>query len=243
MGPVLHGLLKLQRVENRLRAVKSKLSRCRRKILFQENQLRTLQNELEAKKEEIKLTRMQADRLELELKDRVEHVAKYRAALNMAKNNKEYSAILTELNTAKADNSKVETQILDLMKNIDADEAECQDIQAKIEDQKQILEKVRKESEAQAVEYEKDMEQVQVEWDEAAKEIPATALAVFKRVADNYDGEALAFAEKQSETVEAWSCSGCYMSLTAESINQLMTHDDINHCGNCGRILVLKEED
>ena len=48
MGPVLHGLIKLQRVENRLRAVKSKLSRCRRSVLFQENQLRTLQNELEA---------------------------------------------------------------------------------------------------------------------------------------------------------------------------------------------------
>ena len=54
MGPVLNGLVKLQRVENRLRAVKTKLARCRRGVLFQENQLRTLQNGLEAKLEEIK---------------------------------------------------------------------------------------------------------------------------------------------------------------------------------------------
>ena len=54
MGPVLNGLIKLQSVENRLRAVKSKLARCRRTVIFQENQLRSLQNGLEAKKEEIK---------------------------------------------------------------------------------------------------------------------------------------------------------------------------------------------
>ena len=53
MGPVLNGLIKLQRVENRLRAAKTKLTRCRRGVLFQENQLRALQNGLEAKQEEI----------------------------------------------------------------------------------------------------------------------------------------------------------------------------------------------
>ena len=62
MGPVLNGLIKLQSVENRLRAVKSKLARCRRTVIFQENQLRSLQNGLEAKKEEIKMTRVQVDR-------------------------------------------------------------------------------------------------------------------------------------------------------------------------------------
>ncbi len=70
MGPVLHGLIKLQRVENKLRAVQNKLARCRRSVLFQENQLRTLQDSLEAKHEEIKLTRIQVDRLELELRSR-----------------------------------------------------------------------------------------------------------------------------------------------------------------------------
>ena len=65
MGPVLHGLVKLQSVENRLRAVQFKLTRCRRTVIFQENQLRSLQNSLEAKQEEKKLSRVQADRLEL----------------------------------------------------------------------------------------------------------------------------------------------------------------------------------
>ena len=131
MGPVLNALIKLQSIENRLRAVKSKLSRCRRTVIFQENQLRTLQSGLKAKKEEIKMTRVQADRLELELKQRDESIARLRAHLNMAKTNKEYSAILTELNTSKADNSKIESQVLELMKNVEADEAVCIELQSR----------------------------------------------------------------------------------------------------------------
>ncbi|MHC4706894.1 MAG: hypothetical protein ACYS8I_07395 [Planctomycetota bacterium] len=64
MGPILDGLVKLQSVENQLRAVKAKLTRCRRSVIIQENQVRSLQNALEAKKEEIQLTKVQSDRLE-----------------------------------------------------------------------------------------------------------------------------------------------------------------------------------
>ena len=121
MGSVLQALVKLQSVENRLRAAKAKLARCRRNVIIQENQIRTLQNALEAKKEEIQLTTIQSDRLELELKTRDADIAKLRASLNTARTNKEYAAVLTQLNTTRADNSKIESQILDLMKDIEVD--------------------------------------------------------------------------------------------------------------------------
>jgi len=114
MGPVLDGLVKLQSVENRLGAEKAKLSRCRRNVVIQENLIRSLQNALEAKKEEIQLTKVQFDRLELELKSRDDTIGKLRASLNIAKTNKEYAAVLTQLNTTKADNSKIEAQSLEL---------------------------------------------------------------------------------------------------------------------------------
>ena len=89
MGPVLNDLVKLQSVENQLRAVKTKLARCRRSVIIQENQVRTLQNALEAKEEEIQLTKVQSDRLELDLKAKDETIVKLRASLNAAKTNKE----------------------------------------------------------------------------------------------------------------------------------------------------------
>lgn len=243
MGPVLNGLKKLQSVENRLRAAKAKLARCRRNVVVQENQVRSSQNALEAKKEEIQLTQIQYDRLELDLKSRDEDIAKLRASLNIAKTNKEYAAVLTQLNTTKADNSKNESHILDLLKDIEADEAECKEIQTQIEEQKQQLEKTRAESGELAGRYEAEIQEVQKEWDEEAKNIPAEPLEMFKRVADTYDGQAVTAIEKPDDKKGAYSCGGCFMGITAESVNKLMSKDEIIRCSNCTRIMVLADSD
>ena len=238
----MNGLMKLQSVENRLRVVKAKLVRCRRNVIIQENQIRSLQNALEAKKEEIQLTKVQSDRFELELKTRDEEIAKLRASLNTAKTNKEYAALLTALNTTKADNSKNETQILEMLKDIEADEAECGKIQEQIDQQKQALEHTRKEAEQLATKYQAEIEEIQVEWNQVAKTIPKMPLEVFERVAETYDGEALAVVDQQGGKTEAYTCGGCFMGITAESVNMLMTKDDIIRCPNCTRILVLGSE-
>lgn len=240
MGSILQALIKLQSVENRLRAAKAKLTRCRRNVIIQENQIRTLQSTHEAKKEEIQLTTIQSDRLELELKTRDEEISKLRNSLNSARTNKEYAAVLTQLNTTRADNSKIEAQILELMKNIEVDQAECQKIQQEIDGQKAKLEQIRKESEQLATKYEAEIAQIQSEWNEAAKDVPVEFLEIFKRVADTYDGEAVAAIEQQGGPNGAYTCGGCFMGVTAESVNMLMTKDEVIRCPNCTRILVLE---
>ena len=242
MGPVLNGLMKLQSIENRLRVEKAKLSRCRRNVIIQENLIRSLQNALEAKKEEVQLSRVQCNRLELELKSNDETIAKLRASLNSAKTNKEYAALLTQLNTMKADNSKVETQTLELMKDIESDESECGDIQKQIDEQKQALDQTRKESEVLARKYQIQINEIQTEWDQVAKSIPAEKLEIFNRVAETYDGQAVVGVDQQEGNKGAYSCGGCFMGVPAESVNMLMTKDDIIRCPNCTRILVLSSE-
>lgn len=239
MGPVLNALAKLQSVENRLRVVKNKLARCRRNVIIQENYIRTLTSNLEAKKEEIQLTKVQSDRLELELKSRDQTISHLRASLNTAKTNKEYAAVLTQLNTTKADNSKIEAQVLDLMRDIEADEAERKKIEEQIQEQRKVLERARTEAEQLGVKYEAEIDQIQSEWDDAAKDVPSDALEIFKRVAETYDGEALTKVEEQEGRAATYSCGGCFMSITPETVNLLMTKDDIIRCPNCTRILVL----
>ncbi|MBN2139261.1 MAG: hypothetical protein JW720_15775 [Sedimentisphaerales bacterium] len=238
MGPVLNGLIRLQSVENRLRAAKAKLMRCRRNVVIQENQVRNLQNSLDAKREDIQLTKIQYDRLELELRTHDEEIAKLRASLNSAKTNKEYAAVLTQLNTSKADNSKNETQMLDLLKDIETDEAECAEIEKQIEEQKQQLEETRTESASLAGKYEDEIKVIQDEWDKVAKEIPSEPLETFKRVAETYDGQAVTPIEQSDDKKGAYNCGGCFMGITVESVNLLMSKDEIIRCPNCTRILV-----
>jgi hypothetical protein len=238
---LLNALVKLQSVENNLRAAKAKLARCRRNVIIKENQLRTLQNTLEAKKEEIQLTRIQVDRLELEVKTTDETLAKYRAALNLAKSNKEYASLLTELNTTKADSSKVESQTLELMKNVEVDQAQCSQIQEEIEKEKNELNEIRKQTEELAKKFEAEIATVEQQWQAAAKDVQADALKTFKRVAETYDGEAIAEIEVHDSRSGIYTCGGCFMSLTTETANTLLSRDEIIRCPNCTRILYFKD--
>ncbi|HSV27496.1 MAG TPA: C4-type zinc ribbon domain-containing protein, partial [Sedimentisphaerales bacterium] len=163
-----------------------------------------------------------------------------RAALNTAKTNREYAAVLTELNTNKADSTKLENQILDLMKNIEIDEKDCTEIARQVEEEKQKLDVIRKECDERVTIYEGQIEAVQKDWDAAAASIPAEQLMIFKRVADTYDGEAIACVEQQNGRVQVYSCGGCFMGVPTDLANLLMTRDEVIRCPNCTRILVLK---
>jgi predicted nucleic acid-binding Zn-ribbon protein len=143
------------------------------------------------------------------------------------------------LNTTRADNSKIESQILELMKDIETDQTECQKIQQQIDEQKQKLDQVRRESEQLSTKYEAEIDQIQCEWNEAAGRVPVEFLEVFKRVAETYDGEAVAVIEQQGGPTGVYTCGGCFMGVTNECVNQLMTKDDVFRCPNCTRILVL----
>jgi hypothetical protein len=241
MGTLLNALVKLQSVENSLRAAKARLARCRRSVILKENQLRAFQNSLTAKQEEIQLTKIQADRFELEIKSVDETLAKYRAALNAAKSNKEYAVILTELNTTKADNSKIETQALELMKNIDADQAQCEQIKLQIEQAKNELTEIRKQTETQAQKVEAEIVEIEQQWQQAARDVAPEALDIFKRVAETYDGEAIAEVEIHDHKSGSYTCGGCFMSLTTETANTLMSRDEIIRCPSCTRILYIKD--
>jgi predicted nucleic acid-binding Zn-ribbon protein len=125
------------------------------------------------------------------------------------------------------------------MKAVEVDEGECENIRKQIEEQKQELEQTRKKVEGSVAEHEAEIGKIQAEWNEVAKGIPRKALEVFNRVAETYDGEAVATIEQQEGRTAAYSCGGCYMGVPAESVNVLMSKDEIIRCPNCTRILVL----
>ena len=110
MRPMLEALLHLQSVERQLAHVRGKLKTRKNAVAAQERRIEQIKTEYNSLHEKALNRRKDADRLELDLRGKEEQVAKLRTALNLAKTNKEYAAILTQINTYKADNAKVEEQ-------------------------------------------------------------------------------------------------------------------------------------
>jgi uncharacterized protein len=129
------------------------------------------------------------------------------------------------------------------MKNIEIDQSQCLEVQNQIEEQKARLDQIRTEAESHAAELQKEIDVIQKEWDLYAQKVTPEALNIFKRVAETYDGEAMAQIEQTDENVASFSCGGCFMGLPAEMVNILSNKDEILRCSNCMRILYLKEEE
>ena len=239
MGPILSSLVSLQAIETDLRKTQQRLKQTQQVVLRQEQQIQRLRDAVSAKREEIKLTRMQRDKLELELKIREDEVSKYRAALNQARTNKDYSAILTRINTHKADKSKLEDQILSLMGQIDADQLACREIEENIETESQHLTEIKEQAEGKRLVMQKDLDSLQARRETAAVAVPAKEMSMFDRLADRFNGEVLAQVSQLNGKKGDHSCGGCFMKVTLESVNSLMTRDEVLTCPSCGRILVL----
>jgi hypothetical protein len=243
MGPTLEALLRLQSIEKQLAQVRRRLKTRRHAVLAQEKKIEKLREDWQAMHDRASERRRAADSHELDLKVNEEQVQKLRTALNSAKTNKEYASILTQINTRKADNAKCEEEVLKIMQEVDALQAEADRVKSRIEVEENRLEEVRQNNAEEIERLTKMAEELGNRRDAAAGEVPDSALAEFERVSDRYEGEAMAVIEVHGKKPPFdYVCGGCFMSLNAEHANILRTRDEVRTCDNCRRILYMEAE-
>ena len=242
MAKTLEALLRLQSVERQIADVRRRLAIKRAAVAAQEERIGEMEGDLADQHEQYMDRQKAAAAVELELRTRGEEITKLRTSLNTAKTNKEYAAILTRINTLKADNSRFEDQGLELIQAAEEVQGRIGEIQQQVEHARGELERVR-EASAEAVDrLEKMLADLQGQREAASAEVPPEALAVFQRIAAQRAGDAMAqILVLGDKPPHRYVCSGCNMSLRAEHANALQTRDEIRLCDSCQRILYLEE--
>lgn len=240
MSRMLDGLVRLQKVELQLHAIE-------RSIRSRQNSLRGIERRIEAhdrdiaaKEAQIRELQVAADEADLEIRTHEERITKLKDDLNKAKTNKEYAAILTNMNTEKADNSKREEAGLQKLTLVDAARKELEAIREDRKRDEGRLAKQRAEVDAFVASRADDLERLRSERNQIAADLPPAAVESFERVADRHDGEAMATVEQPDRRRQEFVCGGCHMSIPLDIYNAVHAGDDIKHCGSCGRILYLE---
>jgi len=240
MGATIEALHRLQEIELQIadirRGIERKVRLCRR----QEKRIADIDAKIKAQREQLHTDQMEADRLDLQAKAAEEDINKYRSALNASKTNKEYSAVLTQLNTFKADNSKLEERVLLLLSQIDEKKKEIEQIEQDRE--KEVtklseLDAVARQTEEKARDR---LTRLQQERDQAAAAVPPQVLGIFNRVAQKNEGQAMARVVRTHPKRQEYACDGCNMSITIEQVNTILSRDEAVLCNVCGRILYLE---
>jgi predicted nucleic acid-binding Zn-ribbon protein len=244
MGQLLDALLALQTIETRLAQLRGRLRSRRRAAEAQLKKIKKLTAQQQELHDLHLHKRSQADEADLELKELEEDIAKLREQLNTARTNKEYASLLTQLNTFRADNSKIEENALNAMSQADEIKTQLEEMGGTIEAENARLAEVEGANADEIARLETMIAEVQSERDEAAGKLPESALSVFDRLVASYDGEAMAMIEQEGvKEPFTYICGGCFMTLNAEHVNALQKYDDIRTCDNCGRILYLDTAD
>jgi len=238
MGPVLEALYELQKVEIEMARLRRRVKLRQKTAVSHEKSV----EECQGKIDELNSTRIELqkkyDLYELDQKEREEKIQKSRSDLNRAKTNKEYSTILTQINTYKADMAKLDEVGIELLSRIESINEEIVAAKEEKAGEQGKLEAEKGDSDAQIERIEEELSRLQEKWDEAAARVDPDVLSRFEILAANYEGEAMAEVDCSGP---GYSCGGCFMSVNSEHVNALTTKDEIRFCDSCGRILYLKD--
>jgi len=240
MGTLLESLRKLQKIEQDIAHVRSRIRVRNNAVNAQKRKIEQVEQDHASLCTQALERRKLADSLELDLKQRDEKVVSFRAGLNAARSNKEYAAILTQINTLKADNAKIEDRALSVIQEIDTLKKQGDELAEKIAGEKNRLAEITEQSDKELTRLNGMLEELAKARNEAAENVPSAALTTFERISASYEGEAMAPVEIHGrKPPHTYVCGGCFMSLNPEHANALRLRDEIRTCDNCGRILYI----
>ena len=116
--PLMEDLLKLNDVDREMRQLQGQLNTATRYFNTQQQKVDELEQRIQELKTRCKQHQASAGNFEIEVQAINERMDKLREELNSAVTNKQYTALLAELNTIKLQRSEVEDQILKEMNAI-----------------------------------------------------------------------------------------------------------------------------
>jgi len=173
-------------------------------------------------------------RREMDLKQREGRITDLQGKLNGANSNREYQGILLEIQTIKAENGKVEEQILLAMDEVEAKEKLHEAAKGKTRETQGVVGAAKQAVAEKRAQFEAEMEAARASRDEIAKAIPPEALRIYERIRAGNRTTGIAVVEVHGEY-----CQGCQMSITPQEYSDLVAGSKIVLCRSCQRILVL----
>lgn len=234
MEEQLNLLIQLQEIDAKIRiqsAHKDRLPETlasleRRRVATGENVERVKEALLEAQK-----NKRERDK---DLEVSVAKVEKLKTRSSEIKNNKEYQAMLKEIETVEHENKAIEDDILVLMEKIDAAAGLITAAEQQAKEEAAGIEVEKKQHEAAFAKLEEELKAME---EERQKVVERTAKPVFSQYKKLLSAKAgLAIVEARGE-----SCSGCYMSIPPQVYVNIKKNESIIACPNCNRILYYKE--
>ena len=223
-------LLDLQEVMSRSRMIE----REKQKIPLEVADLKSLFEERETKflaaKQEHEQIQKEKREKEREIEEEREKVERAKAKLMSIKTNKEYYAMLKEIEGTKRTNTSREEELLAVLARDEEVEKRLAELSAEVEELGARYRDRMVDIEARMAKFDKDISQLQAKKADVAANLDKGLARRFEMIFDRRDGVAIVPARNQS-------CTGCNMNISPQLFILLQRDDRIYSCPNCNRII------
>ncbi|MDP7009611.1 MAG: hypothetical protein QGI78_08585 [Phycisphaerales bacterium] len=240
--PLIENLLALYSVDKQVRGLTSRVESAKVYLRVQKRQLEEIELELAENEQQTKQHKAHIATIETEtgsIDNRIEHL---REELNKAVNDKQYSAVLAEINTLKEQRKAFEDEELSEMAAVETLEEQASTIKTRSEERTTLVDAATAELNTRESEIAEQLAELEQQREAAASVIPPEALATFDSIADDYEGEAMAAIDVEDLKRREYSCNSCSLRISLDALTTLLgTSETIVTCGSCDRILYLKE--
>ena len=234
MNPDLRNLIALQDTELKIAGLQKQVADIPNKIQAFENELRRMQSEHQNKVALMKELSNKRRTLEGQVDLSRAKLSKLKDQLMSVKTNKEYTAMLHEIQAAEEQIRGEEDKILELMERMENMELELKGAEREmLKKSAELREQVRRTNEAGPL-LEAELTRLIDQRRLTESQIGADLLSRYRRIAEVRKGVALAEAKDEL-------CSACHVRIRPQMYAELLRTENIHACDSCSRILFSRE--
>jgi predicted nucleic acid-binding Zn-ribbon protein len=228
-------LIDLQGFDTRIAALEADAARLPKQIQAIHAALAEAKQLLEALKLKADATRKDLRSKEKDLEVVTAKRAKAEARLWEVKNNTEYSAVLSEIETIKQEKARGEEEILASMELQERLAAEIRDGEARLNAREEQARQDEAVVTKKLAVVEAELAAVRADRDSRARELPRPLLADYAKILKARAGVAVASVSS------AAICGGCRVTIRPQAIQELKAARTLMLCDSCGRYLYWQE--
>lgn len=236
MPATADNLRDLHTLHQRAKALRDRLASGPKTLAAREQALAKRQAELEQARNDLKKSRADQKNKEVQVAQIKTKTDDLRVKLNSIKKQTEYDALRNQIAQDNLSVSKLETEILELMMKIEGQEGELKAQEAEVAKVVADVAGLKSDIDTKAAGFEAQLGELESTIVDAEGFIPEEQRDQYRRVIKQRGADAMA-------SVEGSACTGCFVSITAQMINELINAHAIVFCKTCGRLLYLHEDE
>ena len=225
-------LKRIQSLKSKIVELEASQKRRKQDIQKKKNQIEIKKDFSEKIHEEKISAQKEIDKKELDLRANEGEIAKYNTQLNSIKTNKEYTALCSEIGIKKADMSILEDAVLETMSKLEKVNQEYSKATEELRIEEESLKDLMKSVEADIEEADTEIEKIKNDQKKYLDSLDEYTLSQYIRLSNIKDGKAVV-------AVVGNVCGGCFMNITSQTLNSLMSGKELVFCRSCSRILYL----